>query len=414
MVAKIITGKSIQGVLNYNENKVKQGQAELLGGQGFTEDDASRLTFYQKLERFKEVTSLNSRTKTNAIHISLNFSNEDKLNDPLLMKIADDYMQRISFGEQPYLVYRHYDAGHPHIHIAATNIQTNRKRIETHNLGKTKSEDARKTIEKSYNLVVAEEQKKKDTLLLKSLDKATYGKAETKAALSNIVSQVVKGYKYTSLAELNAILRQLNVTAYRGEPGTRMYERVGLVYSITDEKGNMKGTPVKSSALYGKPTWANLKKRFERNKPGRKPHAPRLMKTIDTVLNTNNTLTKETFIEALRKKGIATTFHTNEQGRTYGITFVDNVKRCAFKGSALGKGYSTAAILSRLEVTHKQETDDWGTVDIQEKYTLQGEGPTQWTGPDLSGLYDLLEALTSKYAEEQVAWGFRRRKRKQL
>ncbi|MGB3180466.1 MAG: relaxase/mobilization nuclease domain-containing protein, partial [Cyclobacteriaceae bacterium] len=360
---------------------------------------------------FKEVTSLNSRTKTNAIHISLNFSNEDKLNDPLLMKIADDYMQRISFGEQPYLVYRHYDAGHPHIHIATTNIQTNGKRIETHNLGKTKSEKARRAIEKNHNLVVAEEQGKKEITLLKPLDKATYGDTETKAALSNIVGQVVKGYKYTSLAELNAILKQYNVTAYRGEPGTRMYEGGGLVYSITDGVGNMRGTPVKSSVLYGKPTLTNLQKRFERNKPARKPHAPRLMQMIDIALNTNNTLTKQAFSKAMRKKGIATTFHTNDQGRTYGITFVDNVTRCAFKGSVLGKGYSTAAILSRLDGADKKEAGDWGTVDIKEQKTSQQQAPAKWAAPDLSGIHDLLEALTSGYAEDQVAYGFRRKKK---
>jgi hypothetical protein len=46
-----------------------------------------------------------------------------------LIKIADKFMKDVKFGDQPYLVYRHHDSGHPHIHIVSTNIQANGKRI---------------------------------------------------------------------------------------------------------------------------------------------------------------------------------------------------------------------------------------------------------------------------------------------
>ena len=44
------------------------------------------------------------------------------LNKEKLCAIAETYMKAIGFEKQPYLVYRHYDAGHPHIHIVSTNI----------------------------------------------------------------------------------------------------------------------------------------------------------------------------------------------------------------------------------------------------------------------------------------------------
>jgi hypothetical protein len=31
-------------------------------------------------------------------------------------------MDKIGFGDQPYLVYRHLDAGHPHIHIVTKTL----------------------------------------------------------------------------------------------------------------------------------------------------------------------------------------------------------------------------------------------------------------------------------------------------
>lgn len=64
-------------------------------------------------------------------------------------------MQGIGFGNQLFLVYEHTDAGHPHIHILSTNVKPNGERISLHNLGRTKSEDTRKFIEKEFGLIAA-------------------------------------------------------------------------------------------------------------------------------------------------------------------------------------------------------------------------------------------------------------------
>ncbi len=53
-----------------------------------------------------------------------------------LKEVAETYMTKIGFAEQPYLVYSHHDAGHPHLHIVTTNIQNTGKRIELHNMWK--------------------------------------------------------------------------------------------------------------------------------------------------------------------------------------------------------------------------------------------------------------------------------------
>lgn len=45
----------------------------------------------------------------------------------------------------------------------------------------------------------------------------TYGKTETKRAVSNVLMKVISEYKFTSLSALNAVLRLYNVTADRGE-----------------------------------------------------------------------------------------------------------------------------------------------------------------------------------------------------
>lgn len=96
--------------------------------------DIEGLNFHNKLQRFDNLTMLNERIKTNALHISLNFDSSENLQDDKLQEIATAYMDKIGFGDQPYLVYRHLDAAHHHVHIATTNMQANGKRIDIHNI----------------------------------------------------------------------------------------------------------------------------------------------------------------------------------------------------------------------------------------------------------------------------------------
>lgn len=146
MVTKIISGQSIRGLLNYNENKVSEGLASLVMASRFA-TDLDKLDFRAKLNRFENLTETNSRVKTNAMHLMLNFDREDKVGLATMQQIASAYMEKIGFGDQPYLVYLHKDVSHPHLHIVTTNMQSNGKRISIHNIGKTLSETARKELE---------------------------------------------------------------------------------------------------------------------------------------------------------------------------------------------------------------------------------------------------------------------------
>ncbi|WP_421943622.1 relaxase/mobilization nuclease domain-containing protein [Pedobacter sp.] len=108
MVARIISGKSIRGLLNYNEGKVNSGEATLILANRFG-TDIERLDFNNKLNRFEHLIKRNIKVKTNALHIMLNFDRSDKVTIGLFQQIASSYMDRIGLGEQPFLVYQHKD-----------------------------------------------------------------------------------------------------------------------------------------------------------------------------------------------------------------------------------------------------------------------------------------------------------------
>ena len=124
MVAKIITGTKLRGALHYNEYKVQEGKAELILASGFAAE-VDNMNFAQKLQRFEHLLMLRPKVKTNTLHITLNFDATERLDNEKLQSIAIAYMEKIGFGDQPFLAYRHHDAAHDHIHLVSTNIQSN-------------------------------------------------------------------------------------------------------------------------------------------------------------------------------------------------------------------------------------------------------------------------------------------------
>jgi hypothetical protein len=352
MVAKIISGKSLRGALLYNENKVAKTMAKLIGGNGFHKD-LRQLNFNEKLMRLQDLASKNERVKTNTLHISLNFANGEKLDKEKLNAIAKDYMERIGFGKQPYLIYEHLDAGHPHVHIVTTNIQVSGERISLHNLGKTKSEEARKIIEKEYGLIPASKLNKPQGF---KLTKVEYGKCETKRAITNVVKGIISGYKFTNLPEFNAVLKNYNVVADRGAKESRMYNKNGLVFWALDAKGNKVGVPIKASSIYGSPTLKKLEIFFAKNKELRRPFKSQLQSKIDQVLNLK--ASQAGFKQALTAKNIEVVFRQNETGKLYGVTFIDHQNRTVFKGSDLGKTYSASALESYFNKAENIKTEN--------------------------------------------------------
>lgn len=361
MVAKITTPKSIEAALNYNEKKVQKENAVCLHAANYLKD-GKEMNFYQKLAGFERLNSLNERATTKTLHVSLNFDPSEKLSENKLLQIASAYMQKIGFGEQPYLVYKHEDAGHPHIHIVSTTIKADGSRINTHNIGRNQSEKARKEIEKMYGLIKAERQQRLRSPGIKPIDveKVIYGKSETKRSISNIVGAVFSQYKFASLPEFNAALKQFNVVADRGKEDGRIYKNRGLVYRILDSNGNKVGVPIKASSISCKPILDNLEKKFITNETAKESLKSFVKVKLDDCFSQSPSTMKE-LMEHLKQKSIYTLLRQNTEGRLYGITFVDNQNKVVFNGSDLGKSYSAAALQSRLATGNEKSIKQYET-----------------------------------------------------
>ena len=410
----IKTGHSILRLLNYNENKIKEGAAVFLGAQNYPIESA-RLTFQQKLNRLKNQAALNENVTRNSMHISLNFDPSEKLSDDRLQEIADVYMDKIGLADLPYLVYRHFDAGHPHIHVVSVKVRANGRRVETQNMGKNQSEKARLEIEKIYGLVPARNDGKSKSLRLPAVnaERVQYGRSQTAMAIGNVLQTVLYQYKYASLPELNAVLKQFNISADRGSEDSRIFQHRGLVYRVLDETGNKVGPPIKASYYYDKPGLSFLEKRYAKNELARVKDKPRIKNLIDLAL-LNNKLDFDKMAGLLKKEGIDMVLRRNEHGVIYGITYVDHVTRAVFNGSALGKAYSANAIRERCSGADAGEAKNrvakTARVEFNKGWQKSVAGADQEKDNSVSGVLETL--MDPGYQSESMDWQLKRSKRK--
>ena len=412
MVTKITVPGSISRALNYNEQKVRQGKAECLLASGFLKE-ADDLNFREKLSRFEDLIQLNGRASTNTVHISLNFAEGEKLPKEKLQQIALLYMEKIGFSAQPFLVYEHLDAGHPHLHIVTTNIQRDGKRISLHNLGKDASETARKNLEVQFGLIRAEGQRTEKRATAQSLftPKVVYGKAPTRRAITNVLDAVLLHYKYASLPELNAILRRYNVVADRGAENSVIYRTGGLMYRVLDERGDKVGVPVKASAIYSKPTLSYLQQKFKENLVQKEAYKKGLQSAIDWVM-IHPPKSLADLEKQLEQENISLVTRQNEQGLVYGLTYIDHRTRCVFNGSDLGKSYSAKAVLEKcgiVQVLAQQKKSETKPVRSQTT-SLSQRAATKWNKDVALSILDQL--LEAEQPQENLPFALQKQKKK--
>ena len=411
MVAVIKTGHSIRGMLNYNENKVREGKAECIGQHNYPLD-ADRLSYALKLNLMQRQAQLNENVKRHTVHISLNFDpSEVNLPEEKLLEIAGMYMDKIGFKEQPYLIYQHHDAGHPHLHIATVNVQDNGKRITMQNIGRDKSEPARKEIEQTFNLVKAESQKKKEYRPEPIVCRVNYGKAETKKSIENALNFVVNNYRYVSLPELNAVLKLYNIVADKGTANSRVAKHNGLLFHALDAKGNPVGVPVKASSFYNKPTLKNLEKKFASNEIQRASSKGRVKMAVDLAFARNNIILLPQLIKLLKSQGIDMVLRQNADGIVYGITYVDHTSKSVFNGSAIGKDYSAKGLQDKCAFNRESLTKEGREFHSKESlFELLQEHKDLMSIGDMTNILDVLLNAENNY--EYVAKEFKNRKNK--
>lgn len=124
MTAKIVKGSSFSGAVGYMLSK--EEKAEILKAEG-VRIEPKELT----AKSFELQASMNPNIKKPVWHISLNFprQDKDKLTNEKMIKIAEAYLQKMDIRNTQYLIVRHHDREHPHIHLCINRIDNDGKLI---------------------------------------------------------------------------------------------------------------------------------------------------------------------------------------------------------------------------------------------------------------------------------------------
>lgn len=340
MVAKINVGTSLYGALAYNGLKVNEGEGKLLAVNKVFDDGSGRVNIARAEQDFKRYMPENVRTRNKVIHISLNPHPDDRLTDMEMEQLAREYLEKLGYGDQPFLIFKHEDIGRHHLHIVSVNVDERGRRLNKDFIHR-RSKRITTELERKYGLHPADRRQHRHDNPLRKVD-ASQG--DVKRQVANTAKAVMATYKFRTMGEYRALLSLYNVTVEeaRGMAGGREYH--GLVYSATDDAGNKVGNPFKASRIGKSVGYEAVRRRFEYSKAHIRDKRPADMtrKTVAAVLA--RTYRKETFIALLKAKGVDVVFRHTDEGRIYGATFIDHRTGCVLNGSHLGKEFSANAL----------------------------------------------------------------------
>lgn len=289
------------------------------------------------MQAFEPYIALNSHVKKPVIHISLNPSPKDILSEEQMTVLAQEFMEKFGYGNQPYIVWLHEDIDRKHMHIVSVRINEKGEKID-HNREAIRAQNICREMEVKHGLHPTLGEHGERELL--SLQKVDYPKGNVKAQVKHTARTLLECYNCHSLAEYNTLLNLYNVTVYEVRGSVDGKEYHGIMYGALDDNGQQVGTPFKSSKFGKVFGYEALQKKFTASteKVKKKNLTERAQQEIIKAMQ--NIGTKEYFARRLKEADIEVVYRTNPEGRLYGITFIDHTGRTVFNGSRLGKAFS--------------------------------------------------------------------------
>lgn len=335
MVAKISLGSSLYGALAYNGEKINKEKGRVLDTNKIYNDGSGNIDIHRAFEDFKIWMPLTTKAEKTMMHISLNPHPDDVLSEGQYAQIAHEYMEKMGFGDMPYIIVKHEDIDRHHIHIVALRVRPDGSVISDKN-NFYKSKDICRELEKKYGLHSAERQKITPDMPIRKIDPA----GDIKRQVANTVKMVGMRYKFQTMGEYNAILGLYNVKCEQTDGRVNGREYHGLVYFATDDNGNVIASPFKASRLGKFASRTAIDSRFE--KAADKIDVKPTKRMVAEVIAQSSG--KDDFIARLKEKNIDLVLRYTDYGRIYGATYIDHNTRTVLNGSRLGKEFSANAL----------------------------------------------------------------------
>lgn len=181
MIAKIIKGTNFSGVVNYMLSK-REDEAKVLQAIGVRSSLPNDIAHDFNLQ-----ASMRPSVQKPVCHTILSFSARDaeRLTDDVMVKIANEYIEKMGYGDTQSLIVRHSDCQHPHLHICINRIGNKSKTISDRN-EKYRSTKICRELTERYGLTIGEGKRAVNRHRLRGEDKLRY---EIFDAINSILPQ---------------------------------------------------------------------------------------------------------------------------------------------------------------------------------------------------------------------------------
>lgn len=314
MIIKIMAaaGSSFPGV-NYNDKKIDKGSGELMLMKNFPSFINESSNKEQVRNYLRAISVGNKKVIKPQFHamISTKFQNHSKEE---LTEIAENFMDEMGYGKQPFTVVFHNDTDNNHVHLVTTRVD--------------------KTIGKKIN--DSYEKLKSQKALAQVMEKI-YGLNEDEK-----LNKLLK-YKISSLNQLEALLERSGYKMVKNKRDENAFDilKNGVKQKTIDgkqivfdhQKNDNRKNQIKAILIKYKEIHSNRVFKVEDNRrqesmlPGEK-----------LAHRENHSKMKIEFESELQKKlkdifGIDIVFHQKEDLKPFGYTLIDHKSGKVYKGS---------------------------------------------------------------------------------
>ncbi len=294
MIGRIIYGESCQGTLNYVFSK--EGMRILGYGNMYSQDISQK--FFGNVLHFQ---GQRNATKNRYAHISLNLPPGEHLDDATFNKVSKEYMDKMGYGEQPYVVVRHNDTKHEHVHIVTTNVSEDGKVLGIFNSYR-RNIATHQYLEKKYGLSPSPCTKQKRQLPLYRLPELQFDMDHaqgTKFYMQDVLNGILQKYKVRGFKELAKLASHYHIELRQTKSETG---RIGVVFGVNNQKG-YRTRFINGSTVHRGLSGPKLQKVFDIHAKSKllPMHRKRLLKQIETTYGLFKTIRPHALKEVLKE-----------------------------------------------------------------------------------------------------------------
>ncbi|MEN5057145.1 relaxase/mobilization nuclease domain-containing protein [Sphingobacterium kitahiroshimense] len=347
MIVKILQKSATFKGVSYNTDKIEKDRGELMLVKNFGMlQGLEQLRPQDYINYLEAVSSRSTRTKYPQFHVVISGKGRSHSKEELT-DIAQQWMQGMDYGEQPYLLIFHKDTDNNHIHLVSTRVGKDGKKIS----------DSYEKLRayRVLNRITGEDEKQ---AVAAHLEKALAYGISTRAQFMMILE--AKGYalalkdnayaisKYgRELARLDLAKIDMNINARQKDVG-----RIRQIRAIIEKYRTI--------------------------------HDPSLYRT-----ETGYTSALTTFLQ--EKFGLQVFFHGKGDKPPYGYTLIDHSGRAVYKG---GEIMALAELIEPMQQTNREQAQPQETAKPQvftETENSQDSMETEHTESELSESGEIIE-----------------------